>query len=110
MKQAFDAPEAGSPVVAERAELQASADPEEALRRLGKNRDEARRERKGAPWKVAIAAHLRATTQVTNAWRAAAVAMGGPVAVSQDTGRVRRVNDPRSEQVRAWLEKLRRPA
>jgi len=46
--------------------------------------------RKSAPWKVAIAAQLKATTDVTNAWLTEKLAMGSPIYVSKHVGLARR--------------------
>ena len=47
-------------------------------------------QRKSAPWKVAIAAKLKATTDVSNAWLAEKLAMGSPIYVSKHVGLARR--------------------
>jgi REP element-mobilizing transposase RayT len=46
--------------------------------------------RKSAPWKVAIAAQLKATTDVSNAWLAEKLAMGSPIYVSKQVGLAQR--------------------
>lgn len=46
--------------------------------------------RKSAPWKVAIAAQLKATTDVTNTWLTEKLAMGSPIYVSKHIGLARR--------------------
>jgi hypothetical protein len=46
--------------------------------------------RKSAPWKVAIAAQLKATTDVSNAWLAEKLTMGSPIYVSKHVGLARR--------------------
>jgi putative transposase len=46
--------------------------------------------RKSAPWKVVIAAQLKATTDVSNAWLAEKLAMGSPIYVSKHVGLARR--------------------
>ena len=48
---------------------------------------------KSAPWKVAIAAHLRATTDVPNGWLAERLGMGSPIYVSKHIGLLRRTTD-----------------
>ncbi len=53
------------------------------LKRLGKTREEALTDRKASDWKVAIAAHLRATTTVKNPWLAEHLHMGDPDGVSR---------------------------
>jgi hypothetical protein len=46
--------------------------------------------RKSAPWKVSIAAQLKSTTDVSNAWLAEKLAMGSPIYVSKHVGLARR--------------------
>jgi len=46
--------------------------------------------RKSAPWKVSIAAQLKATTDVSNAWLAEKLDMGSPIYVSKHVGLARR--------------------
>lgn len=48
---------------------------------------------KSAPWKVALAAHLRATTDVPNGWLAEQLGMGSPIYVSKHTGLLRKATD-----------------
>jgi hypothetical protein len=62
----------------------------DALGRARKTAADARRDRKSAGWKVAIAVALKRTTQVTNGWLAERLNMGSGVAVSQYVGRARR--------------------
>jgi hypothetical protein len=62
----------------------------DALGRARKTAVDARRDRKSAGWKVAIAVALKRTTQVTNGWLAERLNMGSGVAVSQYVGRARR--------------------
>jgi len=54
-----------------------------ALRRAGKTLAATRQEPKGAPWKIALAAHLRSTTTATNPWLAQTLHMGAPAALSR---------------------------
>lgn len=61
------------------------------LRRAGKTTEAARKDRKSAPWKVAIATELKASTQASNRWIAERLLMGSPVAVSQYVSQARRV-------------------
>jgi len=64
----------------------------EALTPLLESTPESQRsdQRKSAPWKVAIAAQLKATTDVTNAWLTEKLAMGSPIYVSKHVGLARR--------------------
>ena len=64
------------------------------LRHLGKTGEEAATDRKSAPWKVAIAAFLKQTSQVSNRWLCEQLHMGTPVAVSQLVGLARRQGGP----------------
>lgn len=46
--------------------------------------------RKSAPWKVAVACHLKATTDVSNGWLAQQLGMGSGLYVSKHAGLARR--------------------
>ena len=76
------------------------------LRALGKSRADAPVERKSAPWKVALAARLKQTTQADNRWLAEKLHMGTPVAVSHHTGRLRRGQLPAADKLRHGLQML----
>ena len=65
----------------------------------GKSRADAAVERKSAPWKVALAATLKQTTQADNRWLAEHLHMGTPVAVSHHTGQLRRGLRPAAEKL-----------
>jgi putative transposase len=54
---------------------------------------------KSAPWKVAVAAHLRATTDVPNAWLADELGMGSPLYVSKHVGLLRRAKDGEAREL-----------
>jgi putative transposase len=54
-----------------------------ALTRLGKSAKEVTADAKAAPWKVAIAAHLKTTTTSSNPWIAEALQMGAHAAISR---------------------------
>jgi putative transposase len=59
-------------------------------------------QRKSAPWKVAIAAHLKATTDVPNRWLAEQLDMGSPFYVSKHVGNLRqKANGEAAEWLRA---------
>jgi REP element-mobilizing transposase RayT len=60
------------------------------LRRLGRTEADVRKDRKGAPWKAAIALRLKETTQASNRWLAEHLNMGRPEAVSVHVGRLRK--------------------
>ncbi len=70
---------------------------------LGQTRADAAAARKSAPWKVALAAKLKQTTQANNRWLAENLHMGTPVAVSHHTGRLRRGLQPEAENIRKRL-------
>jgi hypothetical protein len=53
------------------------------LRRLRIQESLATTTRKSAPWKVALATHLKATTTVTNPWLSRRLLMGDPDGVSR---------------------------
>jgi len=64
------------------------------LKRLGKAREDALADRKASDWKVAIAAHLRATTTVKNPWLAEQLHMGDPDGVSRYVSEARQGKRP----------------
>ena len=72
------------------------------LAALGQSHAAAVAERKSAPWKVALAAKLKETTQADNRWLAQHLRMGTPVAVSHHTGQLRRGLNPPAEKL--WNE------
>jgi putative transposase len=78
-----------------------------ALKQLGKTRVEMSAERKSAPWKIAIAAHLKQTTQASNRWIAGRLAMGTPVSVSQLVGQARRHPGPVAPFLKELTENLK---
>jgi putative transposase len=78
-----------------------------ALRKLGKSLKQAKADRKSAPWKVAIAAHLKEQSQASNRWLSEQLNMGSPVAVSQYTGLLRRAKSPADHAGFPWSEKLK---
>jgi REP element-mobilizing transposase RayT len=61
----------------------------QGLQRLGKTVEQARAEPKSEPWKVALAAWMKQTSQAGNAWLAAHLHMGRPGAVSVYVGRMK---------------------
>ena len=63
---------------------------EESLRRLRIPAERIRADRKSAAWKVAIAAHLKGTTQAGNGWLAEHLSMGKSGSVSFYVSRARR--------------------
>ena len=65
---------------------------DECLGRLGRTGEIT--DRKSAPWKVAIAAHLRETMGVPNGWLADHLQMESPGYVSKQVGLARNPNHP----------------
>jgi len=65
-----------------------------ALARLGKTPADVSGDRKGAPWKVAIVAHLKALTTISNPWIAEELKMGAPAAVSRYVDEFRKGKRP----------------
>jgi REP element-mobilizing transposase RayT len=59
---------------------------------------------KSAAWKVAVAAHLKSTTDASNAWLARQLDMGSAAYVSKHVGLLLRNGGPG----RKWLEELRK--
>jgi len=53
------------------------------LRRMGKNLTQAGEDPKSAPWKIALATHLRTTTTVSNPWLAQTLHMGASGVLSR---------------------------
>ena len=85
-------------------ELQWQQALERDLQRLRIAPERVGRERKAAPWKVAIAAHLKASTQVSNGWLAEHLGMGSPASVSIYVSRVRHGGSNR--QLNALIKRL----
>jgi putative transposase len=78
---------------------------EAGLRRLGKTQPQAKSEPKGAPWKVALAAHLKTTTTVSNPWLAEALHMGAPGAMSRYVTEHRAGRRPEAKRWHAKISK-----
>lgn len=76
------------------------------LRSLGRSAADLQHGRKGADWKVAVAAHLKRTTQAGNRWIAQRLNMGSPVAVSQYVSQARSADHPAWSMLRK-IEKLK---
>lgn len=62
----------------------------EGLQQRGKTKADLARDRKTAPWKVALAAELKQSTLARNAWLAQHLRMGRPEAVSSHVSKYRR--------------------
>jgi len=77
-----------------------------ALSRIGEKLRQDRR--KSAPWKVAVAAHLKATTDVSNAWLAEKLIMGSGFYVSKHVGLARKNPKSPAAQLATALQKGKR--
>ena len=75
---------------AEIQQLQWSSLLAKCLQVLGKTKAMAERERKSAPWKLAIAACLKQTTQANNGWLCRQLRLGTPAAFSRNLSFYRR--------------------
>lgn len=82
----------GEADVAELRELKWSMTLERCLRELGQTTADIRAGRKAAPWKVAVAAYMKAYTSASNPWLAEALHMGSPAGVSRYVAESRRTN------------------
>ncbi|MDP1579515.1 MAG: transposase [Candidatus Didemnitutus sp.] len=76
------------------------------LAALGKSAEDADTDLKSAPWKVALAAKLKQTTQANNRWLAEHLHMGTPIAVSHHTGQLRRGLNPAAAKLTKRLGTL----
>ena len=70
---------------------------EGSMQALKKSQADIARDRKGAPWKIAVAAHLKRTTQADDRWLNQRLVMGSPAAVAQYVSRLRRSGGPSRE-------------
>jgi hypothetical protein len=77
------------------------------LKRLAKTPADATRDRKASDWKVAIAAHLRATTTVKNPWLAERLVMGDPDGVSRYVSEARQGRRPGAARIMARITDIR---
>lgn len=75
--------------VAELRELQWNGALDELMTTVGKTREEAKEDRCGAEWKIAIAHALRRRIGATNSWIARELSMGSGSSVSQYLSDVR---------------------
>lgn len=71
-------------------ELSWAATLKRCLQALGRNEKVAQTDRKGAPWKAAVALRMKEISQASNRWLSAQLHMGRPEAVSVHVGRLRR--------------------
>ena len=74
-----------------------------SMRVLGRSEAEAGLDRNSAPWKVAVAGHLKQSSQADNGWLAARLHMGKPGALSQYVGQMRRGFRPEAALLLAEL-------
>ena len=78
---------------------------EAGLRQTGKTLAQAATEPKGAPWKVALAAHLKSTTTASNHWLAQTLRMGAPAALSRYVAECRQGLRPEAGKLLARISK-----
>ncbi|MBM3852475.1 MAG: hypothetical protein FJ399_04895 [Verrucomicrobia bacterium] len=71
-------------------EMRWAATLERCLRALGRTEKAAQTDRKGAPWKAAVALRMKEISQANNRWLSARLHLGRPEAVSVHVGRLRR--------------------
>ena len=76
------------------------------LKRLGKSSTDVQNDMKSAPWKVALAARIKAKTQASNGWIADKLQMGTSVAVSTHVGRLKRGQLPAAKRIEGRLKTL----
>jgi len=76
------------------------------LRVLGQPKSSVQTERKSAPWKVAVATHLKQTTQASNGWLAEQLHMGSAVAVSQYVGQLHRAGGKAAPLLKLLTERI----
>ena len=76
------------------------------LKLLGKTREDVSKDRNSAPWKVALAASLKQSTQVNNRWLSVELCMGTSVAVSAHVGRMGRGLIPAATTFQRQLKTL----
>jgi hypothetical protein len=74
----------------------------DARQRLGP--DHTRAPSKSAPWKVALARHLKETTDVSNGWLAEQLDMGSPFYVSKHVGRLQRTTGTEAHRLHSRLK------
>lgn len=74
-----------------------------ALKRINRGKADIRRDRKSAPWKIAIAAQLKRYSTAKNPWIAAQLNIGHPDAVSRYVSEWASGNRP---EVRQFLDKI----
>jgi hypothetical protein len=78
-----------------------------ALGVLSKSDAACRTDPKSAPWKVAVAAHLKQSTQASNKWLNEQLRMGSPVAVSQYVSVLRRTDGEARRIFKRLTERLK---
>ena len=77
------------------------------LNALGKTPSAIAKDPKSSPWKIAVAAYLKQTTQASNGWLADQLVMGGDVAVSHYTATLRRSPGPAQKHLSILTTKLK---
>jgi putative transposase len=102
-QQQLEKPGSKDAVTREARELLWAAALTQALTKLNKKSSHVADDIKSAPWKVAIAAHLKATTTVTNPWLAAQLHMGAPEGVSRYVSELREGKRATAEKTLSFL-------
>ena len=69
---------------------------------VGRTQAQAKKDPKGAPWKVALASEMKRTTTATNRWLAEQLHMGNPFSVS----RLVSASQRDSSKIDPWLQKM----
>jgi len=109
-REAAAALERGEPDLAETRTARLEKRLDELLAAMGKKRGNLDVERKSAPWRVALAAEMKAGTTATNQWLADALAMGSPFQVSRLASACRAEPGAASPFLRAMRSGRRRRA
>jgi hypothetical protein len=75
------------------------------LRALGRNESDAAEAAKSAPWKLAVAAWLKAHTQASNGWLSRRLRLGAPAALSRNLTHFRRHRQDQDPTWKALISK-----
>jgi len=79
----------------------------QAMDRLRKTGTDVEKDRKAAPWKVAVAAQLKAVSNVTNGWLAERLKMGAPEGVSRYVTEMRNGRRQDAEKLSRKISKVK---
>lgn len=78
-----------------------------AMAKLGKCSADVEKDRKAAPWKVAVAAQLKSASTVSNIWLAERLGMGAPDGVSRYVHELRRGERKEAEKLKHKITNIR---